>query len=227
MNFKDFEHNISPARLDRYRIACQGNTQKAMTLYRKNLKVSQKLFTIISCFEVTLRNTINRHCTAALGPDWLRDAALEGGLFDNENCAKTAGTIREVLSSLADRYSHNKLVAGLGLGFWRYLFSRHQYRALGQNLLSLFSSRPQSTAAVKYNAPFIFRQLTRINNIRNRIAHHEPICFLERQPVKDTVYIRQHYACILQLLQWMSIDVDSLFYGLDQVSQVCDEIDAL
>jgi hypothetical protein len=227
MKFKDFEHAISPARLERYRIACGGNTQKAMTLYRKNLKVSQKLFTIISCFEVTLRNTINRHCMNTFGPDWLRDAASEEGLFDNSNCAKTASTIKEVLLSLGDRYSHNKLVAGLGLGFWRYLFSRHQYRALGQNLLSIFPSRPQSTATVQYNAPFIFQQLTKINKIRNRIAHHEPICFLELQPVKDTTYIRQQYANILQLLQWMSIDTPSLFYGLDQVIQECDEIDAL
>ena len=48
MNFSNFEYAISPARLDRYCLACDGNKQKAMTLYRKNLKVSQKLFTVIS-----------------------------------------------------------------------------------------------------------------------------------------------------------------------------------
>ncbi len=33
-------------------MACGGNTIKAMTLYRYNLKLSQELLTVISCFEV-------------------------------------------------------------------------------------------------------------------------------------------------------------------------------
>lgn len=227
MNFLKFEHAISPARLDRYCIACHGNQQKAMTLYRKNLTVSQKLFTVISCFEISLRNAINRHCIAHHGPDWLRDAAATGGRFDNPHCIMSADIIREVLRSLGGAYANSKVVAGLGLGFWRYLFSRHQYRALGQNLLHIFSGRPQSTAAIQYNAPFIFHQLTRVNKIRNRIAHHEPICFLDRQPVRDTSGIRQQYANILQLLHWMGIDVPALLYGVDHVTEVCNEIDAL
>lgn len=227
MKFSDFEYAISPARLDRYCLACHGNKQKAMTLYRKNLKVSQKLFTVISCFEVSLRNAINRHCIGNHGPDWLREAASTEGLFDNPHCIMSANIIQEVLQSLGSGYSNNKLVSGLGLGFWQYLFSRHQYRALGQNLLHIFPARPQSTATVQYNAPFIFNQLTHINKIRNRIAHHEPICFLNMQPVKDTSYIRQQYHNILHLLRWMAIDVSTLLYGLDQVSPVCDEIDIL
>lgn len=30
-----------------------------MTLYRKNLQLSRELFTIISCFEIALRNAID------------------------------------------------------------------------------------------------------------------------------------------------------------------------
>lgn len=211
----------------RYSMACIGNTQKAMTLYRKNLKLSQELFTIISCFEVALRNAIDKHYTHIFGVNWLLNAVSPGGRFDNPNCRVTKKTIDEVLQQLGSNYSHNKLVAGLGFGFWRYHFSSHQYRVMGQSLLNIFGARPQSSLSMQYNASFIFNQLAQINKIRNRIAHHEPICFLNKHQTKDTTYARQHYSLILQLFQWMSMDEASLLYGLDHIRNVCNEIDAL
>jgi hypothetical protein len=66
---------MTNARMNRYLLACGGNSRKAMTLYRKNLQLSQELFTVISCFEVALRNAIDAQVTPSLGLDWLRDAA--------------------------------------------------------------------------------------------------------------------------------------------------------
>jgi hypothetical protein len=228
MRLQDFEYVMSTPRMVRYRVSCGGNTQKAMTLYRRNLKLSQELFTIISCFEVTLRNAIDRHCSQQLGMDWLRDAVMTGGIFDNSHCIHTATAIRDVLRTLGPPYySNSKLVAGLGFGFWRYLFSRHQYRATGQQLLNIFPARPQSTSTTQYNALYIFNELAQINHLRNRIAHHEPICFLPRQPVKDTGYARYHYSLLLQLFQWMSVNEHEVLYGLDHIDRICDEMDVL
>ena len=61
--------------MSRYLNACVNDTRKAMTLYRLNLKLSQELFTIVSCFEVALTNAIDRHYTILKGPDWLIDSA--------------------------------------------------------------------------------------------------------------------------------------------------------
>ena len=60
MKFKDFEDVISAARMRRYVNACGGNVQKGMTLYRYNLSLSGELLKIIGCFEVALRNRIDR-----------------------------------------------------------------------------------------------------------------------------------------------------------------------
>ena len=59
MKYTEFGTTISPERMHRYLIATKGNTTKAMTLYRDNLRLSQEVFTIVSCFEVTLRNAID------------------------------------------------------------------------------------------------------------------------------------------------------------------------
>lgn len=226
MKYSDFENIISSARMSRYLNACGGNTKKAMTLYRLNLRLSQEMLTVISCFEVALRNAINCHCLP-LGNDWLRDGAANGGIFSNSNCRLTTTNINDALRKLNQNYSHNKLVAELGFGFWRYMFASHQYTATGRNLLRIFPAKPTSTPAIQYNHTYVFNQLAEINNLRNRIAHHEPICFQIGASVKSTVYAKQKYALIQQLFLWMTIDESSLLYGIDHINSICQQIDAL
>lgn len=228
MKFNEFQAIISSARMTRYVGATGNNTRKAMTLYRQNLRLSQELFTVISCFEIALRNSIDLHYTNNLGPSWLRQSVTPGGMFIiNPNCGLTATTISDGITKLGMHYTHFKLVAELGFGFWRYMFAAHQYQAAGQTLLGIFPARPQSTPAIQYNARFVFNQLMAINNVRNRVAHHEPVCFVRGQAVKDTNYVRQNYAIIKQMFQWMAIDETKLLYGLDHIISVCDEIDAM
>jgi hypothetical protein len=54
VKFQEFEVIMSGMRMSRYKASCQGNSKKAMTLYRKNLHLSQEFFTVIGCFEVAL-----------------------------------------------------------------------------------------------------------------------------------------------------------------------------
>jgi len=213
--------------MNRYYHACGNNSRKAMTLYRLNLRLSQEMFTVISCFEVSLRNLVDQHYISLHGEDWLRDSAIRGGRFDNSKCTLTARTINEMVTKLGANYSHGKVVAELGFGFWRYMFSRHQYRAAGQTLINVFPSLPLSSPTMQYNSIFVYNELAKTNNIRNRIAHHEAICFSPTLEVKNTRFARENYAHIIQLFQWMNIDEGALLYGLDHIISVCNQIDAL
>jgi Abi-like protein len=229
MKYSEFAKIMTPARMNRYLTACGGNSRKAMTLYRKNLQLTQELFTVISCFEVALRNAIDAVCCAVFGNDWLRIGASIGGVFDTPRCFYTQKSINDAINILNrnNSYSHNKLVAELGFGFWRYMFAQNQFNATGRILLRVYPAKPVSTPTVQYNNTYIFNKLAELNDLRNRMAHHEPICFLPLQSVKDTGYSREHYALVRQLFQWMQIDETSLLYGLDHIIDVCDEIDNL
>lgn len=227
MRYADFENIMSMPRMNRYKQACGGDVRKAMTLYRKNLKLSQELFIVISCFEIALRNAIDKNYLRTLGSDWLRNAIASGGCFDDSRCAITQRTIDEEIRSLRGPYTHHKLVAGLGFGFWRYMFGRHQYRLAGSTLLRILPNRPPSSRTIHYNQNYVFQELKKINNIRNRIAHHEPICFQANAAVKDTSYVREHYKVIVQLFYWMGINEKELLYGLDHVLSSCNKIDTL
>lgn len=227
MRYNKFEEILSHARMSRYLTSTDGNSRKAMTLYRLNLKLSQEFFTVISCFEIALRNKIDNKCLSTIGEDWLKEGAKTNGVFDNKYCRLTQNNINDAIRKLGSQYSHNKMVAELGFGFWRYLFAQKQFNATGKSLLGIFPSKPKSSTKIQYNSNYVFNQLAKINKFRNRIAHHEPICFVYSQQIKDSTFARQHYVILIELFQWMNIDVSQLLYGIDHIDSVCHQLDSL
>lgn len=229
MRYVDFEYIISPERMSRYLLACGGDTKKAMTLYRYNLRVSQEMFTVISCFEVALRNAIDRELKPLLGADWLRDSVKKNGVFDKSNTQETYSTIKKEYLALRKNndYSHAKLLSVLNFGIWKHMYARPQFNATHKCLLAVFPNKPKSTMGNQINQSFIYKDLDNINKLRNRIAHHEPICFDKPKNMVDTTYVRDKYIQIIRLYNWMNIDSKSLLYGMDHVQQICDQIDSL
>ena len=90
-----------------------------------------------------------------------------------------------------------------------------------------FPNKPRSSAAIQYNNTYIFNELDKVNSLRNRIAHHEPICFRLHEAEIDTSYIINEYQKIQILFSWMGIDSHSMLYGLDHVQSVCAKINSL
>ena len=229
MKYSEFQYILSGDRLERYLLACDNDTRKTMTLYRLNLNLSQEVFTLLSCFEVAIRNAIDRVLTERFGNNWLRDAVLDGGMFDVASCRDRAKIIKKAYHRLLrdGSYSHPKLLAEMEFGVWKYMFAKPQYRAVGRSLLAIFPNKPRSSAENKYNNSFIFNELDGINILRNRIAHHEPICFARRLSKIETSYILNAHQTLHKLFMWMGIDSNSLLYGLDHVQQVCSKINKL
>ena len=103
------------------------------------------------------------------------------------------------------------------MGTWKYMFANVQYRAGGKCLLKVFPNKPRSSAEFNCNNTYIFNELDKVNTLRNRIAHHEPICFTHSSQTVDTSYIINEYQKIQTLFAWMGIDSHALLYGLDHV----------
>lgn len=229
MNNSAFENVMSSKRMRRYLNACDGDKRKAQTLYRLNLRLSQEMFTVISCYEVALRNAIDRIMTSSLGKDWLRDAILPGGIFDNPLLSSTVRIIYRSCNKLITngKYSSSKMLSAMEFGIWKYMFSAPQYRATGRRLLQIFPNKPKSSAKIQLNNQYIYNELDAINRVRNRIAHHEPICFLYGQETVSTAYLQNCYKRIITLFSWMNIDTKSLLYGLDHVQNLSRKIDRI
>ena len=210
----------------KYLVACSNDSRRAMTLYRHNLTLSQQMFTMISCFEVALRNKIDKEMKQHWGNDWLRDFVMPGGAFASDGrAAGTKKIIKKAYDDLMNNndYSHSKLLSQMEFGVWKYMFNNVQYRLGRRYLLNIFPNKPRSTPQNQIDNSRIFQELDHINNIRNRIAHHEPICF--GRPISiDTNYALRNYARMMMLFGWMGIDGPKLVYGLDHVGDECSKI---
>ena len=229
MDYFSFEKVMSTQRMRRYLNACSGNHHKALTLYRLNLRLSQEMFTVISCYEVALRNAIDNIMSMFLGQDWLRDSIMPGGIFDNPRCLGTTRILSKVYNGLVLRgeYSCSRMISAMEFGVWKYMYSSPQFIATGRKLLNVFPNKPKSSASKQYNNIFFFNELDAINRLRNRIAHHEPICFLKGHEVVSTVYLQNSYQRINALLCWMGINSKSLLYGLDHIQKLSHQIEQI
>lgn len=232
MKYSEFEDTISPERMHRYLAACNFDTRKAMTLYRYNIRLSQELLAVVCCFEVSLRNKINKQFVSQYGNDWLRDFILPYGVFYSDHrVAKTKNIIEKAYNGLmrSHSYSHAKLLSEMEFGIWKYMFSNVQYNLTQQSLLGIFPNKPRSSPSNQYDNSYIFGELDYINNLRNRIAHHEPICFgnhTNRLSI-DTFYALNRYSRIITLFDWLGIDGRSLLYGLGDVVGISNRINSL
>lgn len=228
MKYSEFEKLISQPRLSRYKAACSNNTRKTVKLYKSNIRISQAFLGIIGVFEIVLRNKIDIHYKAQFpaagnpaGNEWLLAATLPGGFLTPSNCRNSLLKVTEMYGKLGASYTHDKLIAELSFGFWKFLFSGHQFRAGGNTLLAIFPNLPAG-----YNQSNVYQKLDKINSIRNRVAHHEPICFGVGNAI-GTTYARDHFQHICDILGWLNISSSQLFYGVDGVSREASYIDSL
>lgn len=229
MKFCDFEKIMSAKRMGRYVTACGGDTRKALSLYRLNLRLSSEMLSVISCYEVALRNAIDAIATNELGPDWIRDAILPGGIFDNPKFSGTTRMMKKAYAELSGKgiYSPAKMLSAMEFGVWKYMYATPQFKATGRNFLKAFPNKPKSTPTSQINNQYIFNELDAINRLRNRIAHHEPICFLQNGDTISTFHLMSVYNKIYTLFSWMGIEGKSLLYGLDHIKQVTAKIEGL
>lgn len=229
MDFYEFEHIVSEDRLQRYLQACNGDESMAMTLYCCNISASIEMFAVIGAFEVALRNSINKIMIEKYGNDWLRDAILAGGIFDKDQCRDHAKIIRSAYDKLVKqgRYTHTHLLSKMEFGIWKYMFSSPQYRASDRVLLKIFPNKTATTRNMQYNNTYIFNELDHINSMRNRIAHHEPICFPTGHAAITASYIEYIYGKIKVLFDWLGVDMREYLSDIDHVRSACDKLDNL
>jgi len=229
MKYCDYETILTSSRLNRYKIACGGNEERALALYMQNIKLSNNLFGIISLFEVALRNAIDMHYSTALhNPDWLRDAITAGGQFDYKGCAGTRDIVQYALTNrIHGIYTKEKLIAECEMGVWCYMFARNQYNALGATLIDIFSAKPDFVGIQKFDYKYVADELAKINTMRNRIAHHEPICFHTKTNVISTKQVRYIYGHILSFLTWLGIDAKEYVQRIDNVILECDNLNSI
>ncbi len=207
VKYSEYEIAFSTARLNKYLAAYNGNRNKALYLYRLNVKLCQKFYGMLNIFEVVLRNAINNHYKKHFNDDdWIRHQCEKGGMLES---APQKAEIERIVITLErqGKFSNDRLVSSVTFGFWTYLFNRIPFRNGGMNLLQIFPNRTYGLA----QRP-IFNELQEIKSFRNRIAHHEAICFNSSGKV-DLSYAQHNLDLIKKYVEFLGYNPIELFWG--------------
>jgi len=218
MKYKEYEKALSVPRIGKYKIACNGDKNKALILYRYNIKLCQKFYGVLGVLEVALRNTINEHYKRLLHDNnWLITQSQNGFLISYQD------TIFKERDKLIHnhKYTHDKLVASLSLGVWTFLFSKNCYKNSGKTLLQIF---PNKTHGL--NQKNIYADLDKMRTFRNRIAHHEPLCFDSLDKI-NVVCVKEIYTLIIRYIDFLGYRPSELLYGVETPLSTIEKIDEL
>ena len=206
MKYEEYEIALSVPRIGKYRTACKGDKSKAMILYRYNIKLCQKFYGILGVLEIILRNAINEHFKTQLQDNnWLITQAQVGFLV---NCQDVIFKEKDKLKN-SQKYTHDKLVASLSFGVWTFMFSRNCYKNSGKTLLKIF---PNKTPGL--NQRNIYSDLDKLRTFRNRIAHHEPLCF-DNLGTANAIYVQENLSLIIKYINFLGYNTNKLLYGIE------------
>ncbi|GAB3182997.1 hypothetical protein [Streptomyces incanus] len=158
--------DLSLPRLRRYIRAVHGDAPAAERLYWWNIEASAALLGPLHCLELALRNALHNALARYYGrPDWWMVAPL------NERGHKLVNDARRTCGRRLSRITPDDVVAELSFGFWVSLLShgsgydRHFWVPVLHSAFPHYRGRRDS----------LYRELTSLVLLRNRVMHHEPV----------------------------------------------------
>jgi len=181
---------ISPARFSTYERLADHDGRRAVALYLWNARVAEAFYFPLQTNEVLLRNAIASTLNRIYGCNWPFNASFQKSLPD-----KLRGIFITALSPRVGRPSQcgvtvGDVIAALSYGFWvALLTARHETRIWGPHFRSAFPWAP-----VQVGRALVHREADHLRDLRNRIAHHEPI--IQRDLATD-------YERTMGIIQWI------------------------
>ena len=168
--------SLSAPRFARYLDAAGSDDRQALALYQWNAQLSQSLYIYIQCWEICLRNKLDSFLRWKYSDKWPYDKTRAVRNLAGNDKNRLAETIfRQESQRQYSPVSTDSIVADLSAGFWVSQLSKaYEVPYTWQyNLAKVF---PNNT---RMKARDAWEICDRTLNLRNRIAHHEPIYQLD------------------------------------------------
>ncbi len=141
--------------------------REAMALYELNAAISKHVHELISGFEVALRNAVAERVSVHFRrSDWYRHR-----IFVMQLAPERRANVREVRRRIKHdgrTEREGRIIAGLTFHFW-VAMHENKYRDI---IWTPFLHRLWPKGE---NLKILHKDLSRLRDLRNRIAHHEPI----------------------------------------------------
>lgn len=177
-NFSDDEKAAIPLVLSAPRFATylaytRNDVLQAMRLYQWNAEVSAAFLFPLHVFEVCVRNAAANAIESFYNQRWPWTTAFEMSLPDPAR--PRFSPRRELAMVRAPLTTAGKVIADIKFAFWVSMYTaRHEGRLWQRYLRREYPHLPPRTS-VYDGREKIYKASDQVRNLRNRIAHHEPI----------------------------------------------------
>jgi hypothetical protein len=185
-----------------------GNKVEALELYQWNLEVSCALFVPLQVCEVSIRNAISEAIELTYGATWPYVQSFEISLANPSNSYSP----RRNVIQLRNQPTTGKVIAELKFVFWERMFTGRHDNAIWNHHLRTVLPNMDAHKTVQQLRGEAFNTLQSIRDLRNRIAHHEPV--FKRD-------IQEEFDRIKKVISWRSTVAAS---WLDKVETVTAKI---
>lgn len=184
---------VSESRLRKYAQVCGVDDQLALLLYGMNMRLSAAAFKALSMCEIVLRNSMDRELRTwnvkrGHSAEWTLDPApmLRACFLDDGGDLSAARADAEKAVRRQKRpIVHGDVVAQLNFGAWRFLLPPRRGHFAKQTLWDEALSK--SFANTYTNVDSLVGSVGIAYDLRNRVAHHEPIFHLDLQTKRKSI----------------------------------------
>ena len=185
---KELEKSLSAKRLSRYVTLTEGDVEQAIKWHLWNSALGAALHVPMQNFELLLRNALNDQLSAKFGECWYEELYSQfHPIFQRQISSAKDELTKQARLPLQS----SAVIAQFTFGAWINLIHHRYDRLLWKFCLyKAFSNQPTI-----FNRKLLKSSLEQIRGLRNRIAHHEPIC--NRELDKD-------FKLILEVATWIS-----------------------
>lgn len=195
---------LSSDRLGKYKQykTTKFNDQETVQRYLFNSELSAEVHKAVHILEVVLRNQVTKEWNKYLGTsDW----PLNGSHIPNLGKFQLMHRkLSEAISRAGSTPTNGKVVAELSLGFWLHMFDNKFDVHNIKIIKNIFLHRKSWNKSLRIEIGTIRDEIEVIHELRNRIAHHEPIFHrkdLDAQFKLITDHIEQLEPACMDLLQ--------------------------
>lgn len=223
------DRSITPTRMQTYLAAVAGDPDRARDLYLWDRELAVAFLSDLAILEVALRNAMVSQLEAKWGTRWY--ANLDMPLDD-----RSMNTLAKAWGQVRGPKTPGKLVAQCMFGFWRGLLDkgdhagkhprriRCDYEVLWRGVLdrAFPGGRAQAKAdGERWNREYALAVVSRLNELRNRVAHHEPLVNgfpLPGQGIRRTA--QEAHEDTMRLAAMLDRDLHSFLQAQSKVPQM-------